>query len=378
VLTGIGGGPTLVRDSIVQVTYNEEIFWGSGVGYDNRDPRTAVGFTPDNHVILFVADGRQTISQGVSLPELAGIMLDLGCVEAMNLDGGGSTQMAIGNTYVNSPSEQRAVPTIFAVVHYDSLGLLKEPLIEKVLDTGDLGNCTIVGDWFETANEGYWGDTKAILNEIGEGNDYVEFHPNLETPAEYEVYAWWVSSSDQFRSTNVPVIISHRDGNDTVTVDQTKNGSSWNLVGTFIFRGDSNDIITISDAAEDGPYVMADAIRLVAYDTISTSLYEPVTGQIRNFVLFQNYPNPFNAITAIGYWLLDVSDVELSIYNVLGQKVATLVNGNQQAGQHVVHWDASEFSSGIYYYRLSAKSQKPRTKDQRTNVILTQKMILLR
>ncbi|MEZ4761958.1 MAG: phosphodiester glycosidase family protein [Calditrichia bacterium] len=72
------------------------MFFGSGVGFDNGDPRTAVGFTADNRVIMLVADGRSsTWSNGVSLPELANIMIELGCVEAMNLDGGGSSQMAL-------------------------------------------------------------------------------------------------------------------------------------------------------------------------------------------------------------------------------------------------------------------------------------------
>lgn len=130
-LVGIGGAPTLVKNGQVNVTYNEEIMWGSGVGYDNRDPRTAVGYTANNHVILIVADGRQINSEGVGLPELAQIMIGLGCVEAMNLDGGGSTQMAIGNQYVNNPSEQRAVPTILAITHKDSLHLPPTIQFEK-------------------------------------------------------------------------------------------------------------------------------------------------------------------------------------------------------------------------------------------------------
>ncbi|HDT12484.1 MAG TPA: phosphodiester glycosidase family protein, partial [Candidatus Marinimicrobia bacterium] len=111
ILVGIGGGPTLVKNGQVHVTYNEEIMWGSGVGLDNADPRTAVGFTADNHVIMVTADGRQTVSQGVSLPELAQIMISFGCVEAMNLDGGGSAQMAVPGININTPSENRSVPT---------------------------------------------------------------------------------------------------------------------------------------------------------------------------------------------------------------------------------------------------------------------------
>jgi len=70
------------------------------------------------------------------------------------------------------------------------------------------------------------------------------------------------------------------------------------------------------------------------------------------YKLDQNYPNPFNPITMINYQLPKTSDVELSIYNLLGQKVATLVNERQRTGYHQVEWDASRFSSGIYYYRI--------------------------
>jgi len=74
----------------------------------------------------------------------------------------------------------------------------------------------------------------------------------------------------------------------------------------------------------------------------------------KQFSLHQNYPNPFNPLTAIGYQLSAFNNVELSIYNLLGQKVATLVNERQQAGYHQVEWDATGFASGVYYYRIEA------------------------
>jgi len=73
------------------------------------------------------------------------------------------------------------------------------------------------------------------------------------------------------------------------------------------------------------------------------------------FALFQNHPNPFNPTTIINYQIPMTSNVELSIYNLLGQKVATLVNKKQQAGSYQVEWDASNFSTGVYLYRLSAE-----------------------
>jgi hypothetical protein len=74
----------------------------------------------------------------------------------------------------------------------------------------------------------------------------------------------------------------------------------------------------------------------------------------RIFALRQNFPNPFNPRTIINYELAIMNDVELSIYNLLGQKVAMLVSERQDAGHHQVEWDATGFASGVYYYRLQA------------------------
>ena len=80
------------------------------------------------------------------------------------------------------------------------------------------------------------------------------------------------------------------------------------------------------------------------------------------FGLTQNYPNPFNPATTISYNLATRSLVELSVYNMLGQKVTTLVNDVQAAGQHQAEWDGTNRSgnrvaSGIYFYRLEAGEQ---------------------
>ena len=73
-----------------------------------------------------------------------------------------------------------------------------------------------------------------------------------------------------------------------------------------------------------------------------------------DFALLGNYPNPFNASTVINYQLPVDSHVKLEVYNLIGQKVATLVNSKQQAGYRSVVWDASDVSSGIYFYKLTA------------------------
>jgi hypothetical protein len=73
---------------------------------------------------------------------------------------------------------------------------------------------------------------------------------------------------------------------------------------------------------------------------------------VENFELKQNYPNPFNLETTIEYQIPAIENVELVIYNMLGQKITTLISEVQSAGPHRVKWDASGYASGIYFYRI--------------------------
>ena len=97
----IGGGPFLVKNGQVYVDREEQNFNLQNV----RAPRTAVGVTKDDHLLLVTVDGRQKeVSVGVTFYELAALLIELGAVNAMNLDGGSSTQMCIGSDIVNSPT----------------------------------------------------------------------------------------------------------------------------------------------------------------------------------------------------------------------------------------------------------------------------------
>lgn len=85
-----------------------------------------------------------------------------------------------------------------------------------------------------------------------------------------------------------------------------------------------------------------------------TAITQAETDVPDKFVLKQNYPNPFNPSTMINYQLPMINEVELSIYNILGQKVTTLVSEKQSPGYYQVEWDASNYASGIYYYMITA------------------------
>jgi exopolysaccharide biosynthesis protein len=101
----LGGGPQLVKDGKVNITNLQEKITAAFV--NDGHPRTAIAKLASGKLLLVTVDGRQPgESIGMSLPQLAGLLLELGAVEAMNLDGGGSTTMVIHNKIVNKPSDQ--------------------------------------------------------------------------------------------------------------------------------------------------------------------------------------------------------------------------------------------------------------------------------
>ncbi len=107
-----------------------------------------------------------------------------------------------------------------------------------------------------------------------------------------------------------------------------------------------------------GSYLLLDDLSL----SMVTGIDKDLSALPKQFSLGQNYPNPFNPSTTINYQLAMNSVIDLSIYNLLGQKVATLVSLEQAAGSYNVQWDASNFSSGVYLYRLETDQGFMQTK----------------
>lgn len=115
--TVIGGGPVLLQDGEIKITNNEELKF-SGKAIHDKHPRTAMGYTADHKLIILVIEGRNKDAGGATLIQEAQLLKELGCVEALNLDGGGSSCLLVNGKETIKPSDrkgQRPVPAVFVI-----------------------------------------------------------------------------------------------------------------------------------------------------------------------------------------------------------------------------------------------------------------------
>ncbi len=110
------------------------------------------------------------------------------------------------------------------------------------------------------------------------------------------------------------------------------------------------------NGAELGLFAALPSGTVIEFPKITVGLDDRDGQRIREFSLAQNYPNPFNPSTTISFALPRAAQVTLEVFNITGQKVATLVNGQLASGEHRVQFDAANLPSGIYFYRLNAGS----------------------
>lgn len=196
---------------------------------------------------------------------------------------------------------------------------------------------------------------------------YAIWRANLTEEGNYEVFTYIPFSN----ATYVLYKIYHKDGFDTVSINQSSYSDEWVSLGKYNFAAGNTGYIRLGDATGIAGQEMV-------FDAVKWSYLGPLVGVEKEefapseYSLSQNYPNPFNPATTIQYSVPTnvnnrTSNVKLLIFDVLGTVVAELVNGTKEPGTYEVSWDASGITSGIYYYRLTAGEFSE-----------TKKMILLR
>ena len=201
-------------------------------------------------------------------------------------------------------------------------------------------------------------------------------------PADYDgddvTYEWVLYTTDE---TEIVAVTSDNDGSDpmvTLPFDVVdglleSNGLSVGETIDLLWNvrvSDGVDTVAVAsdfDFDTDEFETLFFEITLERNEATSIDDGEGLSGIPRTFELKQNYPNPFNPSTVIRYAVPEASNVRIDVFNVLGQRVSTLVNREHQAGTFDVTFDAANLSSGMYFYRLES-----------ANAVLTQKMMLIK
>jgi len=177
-------------------------------------------------------------------------------------------------------------------------------------------------------------------------------------------YEWVLYTAD---STEFVAVPSNNDGADTevtltaAVIDQllvsagVADGESIELLWN-VRVNDGVDTVAVSDAYDVATNSFNTVYRTITLTNSASVNNELVTGLPEKFDLKPNYPNPFNPSTQIAFDLPESADVRLTVFDVLGRQVATLINQPMKAGTHTVSFDAQRLASGVYIYRLEAGS----------------------
>jgi hypothetical protein len=117
--TAVGGGPVLLQNGNIEITNNQEIKFSGKTGLTDKHPRTCMGYTKDGDIIIMAIQGRMKgIAEGATLEQQAKLLQQIGCWEALNLDGGGSSCLLVNGKETIQPSDkegQRLVPGVFII-----------------------------------------------------------------------------------------------------------------------------------------------------------------------------------------------------------------------------------------------------------------------
>ena len=182
------------------------------------------------------------------------------------------------------------------------------------------------------------------------GKDTITVAPTINGTYKLRIFG------QNLTTANAPIVISEA-GTTLATANlpnKYQTGSTTKIDST------GNDVVSPTFTLAAGTHKLVLSGAGVNVDYIQLIKQDIQTGVSRDglqpgvFALEQNYPNPFNPTTTINFSLAKASNVKLTIYNILGQQVRTVVDTRMNAGQQSIVFDASRLASGVYFYRLEA------------------------
>lgn len=172
----------------------------------------------------------------------------------------------------------------------------------------------------------------------------------------------WTEVNTNLTTLSIASLVVHPNGDVYVGTSgggvfrSTNNGGSWSEVNSGL-----TNLFVYALAVDSSKYIFAGTAGdgdFRSIQPVTTAIHEDLVQAI-SYSLEQNYPNPFNPRTRLRFVIQNSSIVTLSVYNILGNTVATLVDGKRiSEGSHEINFDASGLASGVYYYRLVAQTER--------------------
>lgn len=213
----------------------------------------------------------------------------------------------------------------------------------RLLSPDDNTELTVEGDGAQTVTI-VWDETSDY------DGDAVRYKWVLTTPADENFENTIVELDSDNNGSSAQITLSYAAISGVLEGAGVEAGGSADLIWSVRASDALNDgfVATTRDFGFNGNY-RAFNIKLNRGTVTSVNEDLPI-----EFALDQNYPNPFNPSTTIDFALPQSGQVTLNVFNMLGQRVATLVNQRMEAGRHTVNFDATNLSTGMYLYRLSA------------------------
>lgn len=265
-----------------------------------------------------------------------------------NLDVGGITQWTIAKTD-GSEFQLRSIYIKDSGVGSSTSGTIK--VYKNNSQVGTTVNITFDGNQDFTSNSDFY-DIDEIRIGAADINFFIDdLVYGGVLPVELTTFSAKISDSNVILNWQTATEVN----NYGFDVERRSDNEVWKKIGFVQGSGNSNSpkkysYIDKPNAGSSFNY------RLKQIDTDGKYVYSPeVEVKLEDpadFSVKQNFPNPFNPATMIEYSIPSDNNVEIKVFNVLGMEVATLLNENEQAGVHSVEFDASNLSSGIYFYKI--------------------------
>ncbi len=221
----------------------------------------------------------------------------------------------------------------------------------SIIDNDDSANYSEYGSWSKSVAQ-IWGSSSRYA--LSGNNASAIFSTQIKKNGSYEIFEIVPTTVNAL--TNALYII--RNGSDTlgtVTIDQNKGSGNWVSIGQYSLTNALPITVKVMDKGTASNLVLrADAVKFQLL-TPST-VYRSPHLDINEFALEQNYPNPFNPITTIRFHLPHEMVVNITIYDMLGREVRTILRELQSEGMHIIQFNGSDLASGMYVYRITADS----------------------